>query len=244
MQLAQVLRDQGLTSNETAIFLATLRLGQATVAQIAARAATKRPTAYVLLDRLRKMGLVGQVKRGKVLYYRAISPYALLDDRYRKYNQLKAAVPELARLHELHVATPEMTIYEGANAIQQVMENTLTSSTEILAWANMELATNVFGDYYRDYVRRRVENKIRVKAIFAAGPAAAEYKRRDKEELRESYVVPAEELPLYNEINIYDHKLAIISHSDQVGVIIQNKAIADTQRAIFMMTFKYAKLRV
>ena len=45
-----------------------------------------------------------------------------------------------------------------------------------------------------------------------------------------------------NEINIYDDKVAIISHEDQIGVIIQNKNIADTQRSIFELGFEYAKI--
>jgi hypothetical protein len=43
-------------------------------------------------------------------------------------------------------------------------------------------------------------------------------------------------------INIYDDKVAIVSHQDQVGVIIENKNIADTQRSIFNFAFDYAKI--
>lgn len=63
-----------------------------------------------------------------------------------------------------------------------------------------------------------------------------------KEELREVYLVPKEKFPFENEINIYDDKVAIISHADKVGVIIQNQSIADTQKAIFKLAFEYAQI--
>ncbi len=80
--------------------------------------------------------------------------------------------------------------------------------------------------------------------IFLASliPLAIKFKERGKEELREIYIIPKEKFPFYNEINIYDDKVAIISHQDQGGVIIQNQFIADTQRSIFKLGFKYAKI--
>ena len=65
---------------------------------------------------------------------------------------------------------------------------------------------------------------------------------KGKEELRELYFIPRNEFPFKNEINIYDDKVAIISHEDNVGVILQNKNIADTQRSIHKLTFNYAKI--
>ena len=56
------------------------------------------------------------------------------------------------------------------------------------------------------------------------------------------YLIPKEDYPFKNEINIYDDKIAIISHEDKMGVIIQNANIAETQRSIFNFAFKYAKI--
>ncbi len=68
------------------------------------------------------------------------------------------------------------------------------------------------------------------------------FKKFGEAELREIYLIPKEKFPFRNEINIYDDKVAIISHEDEIGVIIQNKNIADTQRSIFELGFEYAKI--
>ena len=53
--------------------------------------------------------------------------------------------------------------------------------------------------------------------------------------------IPENKYKFENEINIYDDKVSIISPKDQMGVIIQNQAIADSQRALFYMAFENAK---
>ena len=41
---------------------------------------------------------------------------------------------------------------------------------------------------------------------------------------------------------IYDHKIAMVSFADSLfGVIIESKALADTQRAIFEMAWGFTK---
>lgn len=42
-------------------------------------------------------------------------------------------------------------------------------------------------------------------------------------------------------LNIYNDKIAILSYTDLVGVIIQNQALADMQRSIFNLSFQIAK---
>ena len=177
------------------------------------------------------------------MYFRALSPYSLIEDQHKKYSALEEALPELLSLNSKFVATPQMTLYEGENGIIQIMEDTLTTSTEILCWADVSLAVGtVLGDYYPSYVKKKVERKIFLRGIFCDDKLAREFKAKGKEELREVRLISKKKFPFKNEINIYDDKVAIISHEDKIGVIIQNKAIADTQRSIFELGWEYAKM--
>ncbi len=61
--------------------------------------------------------------------------------------------------------------------------------------------------------------------------------------------MPAKDFDFTNEINIYDHKVAICSFDsglrgdrDMFGVIIESKEVAETQRQIFEMAWRYAAL--
>ncbi len=60
---------------------------------------------------------------------------------------------------------------------------------------------------------------------------------RDKEELRQCRLIDIEKFPFKNQINIFGNKIMIASYRDQMGVIIESKEIADTQRAIFELAW-------
>ncbi len=243
MDLRTTLTRIGLTDKEATIYLALLELQEALPSVISRKSGIKRPTTYVVLEQLEKRGLASHVKKRNNLYYRALNPYALLDDQHQRYSDLEKALPELLGLHQKYAATPQMTVYEGKEGIIQIMEDTLKTSTELLCWADVTLAVDtLLKDYYRSYVDTKVKRKIWLRGIFCYDELALKWKERGEEELREVYLIPKEKYPFKNEINIYDDKIAIVSHEDKVGVIIQNQNIADTQRAIFNFGFEYAKV--
>lgn len=243
MSLKETLTSVGLAEKEARIYLATLALHEGTAAAIARRAKIKRPTAYLILGALAEQGLVAHVERRGVLHFRALNPHALVEAQRERTRELERVLPELLALAATADPRPQMSVYEGRHALRQMMEDTLSTKGEILYWADMTVITTlVFKDYWKTYVRKRMERRIRVRGIIAFDRIALDFKRRASDELREVYVVPKERFPFKNEINIYDDKLAIISHEDLLGVVIENKNIADGQRAIFNLAFEYAKL--
>jgi len=244
MDLNKILQDIGLSEKETKIYLTLLELHSALPSSVSRRAGIKRPTTYVILEQLQKKGLASHIKKGKFLYFRALDPQMLLEDQLDKYAALKRALPELTQLNKKLEATPQMAVFEGKEGLIKIMEDTLTTKTELLCWANTTEAVvnSCLRDYYPTYIYKKVKRGIWLRGILCYDEMALLFKSRGKEELREVYLIPKEKFPFRNEINIYDDKVAIISHSDEVGVIIQNKSIADTQRSIFKFGFEYAKM--
>lgn len=239
--LEELFQEIGLSKKESKIYLALLELKEALPSTISRRSGIKRPTVYATLEQLKKKGLVSHTTRKEGLCFRSIEPKFLLKEQEKKTKRLEEAMPELKSLSRMYGATPQMSVFEGKEGIIQIMEDTLTSSTELLCWCNGDMALSSLEDYYPDYLRRKVEANLWLKGVFTYDKASLIDKRNSAKELREVYLIPKEKYPIKNEINIYDDKVAIISHEDEVGVIIQNHNIADTQRAIFMMTFEYAK---
>lgn len=232
----------GLNEKEAKVYLALLELNNSLPSTIARKSGLKRPTTYVILEQLQKKGLVSHINKKGVLLYRATDPKLLLEEEKNKCNRLQTILPELLKLNQKFEITPQMSVYEGREGLIQIMEDTLTTKTELLCWANPNIVMGLLEDYYPSYVKKKVERKIWLKGIFCYDHIGLEFKNKGASELREVHLVPASKFPFKNEINIYDDKVAIISHEDQVGVIIQNQNIADTQRAIFNLAFEYAKI--
>lgn len=243
--LTQLLKNLGFSEKEATIYLTLLELNEALPAAIARKSGLKRPTTYLVLETLQVRGVVSSIKKSGVLYYQASKPEVFLDKERQHMasmdqtlSTLAIALPELQSLHQQYAVTPQMSVYYGKEGLIQVMEDTLTTKTELLCWANPELAYSLLEDYYPSYIRKKVKRKIWLRGIFCQDKVAEKFKRREREELRDIRLIPKKDYPFKNEINIYDDKVAIISHEDRVGVIIQNKNIADTQRAIFELCFK------
>lgn len=243
MKLQTILENIGFTEKEAIIYLALLELKEALPSSLAKRSGVKRPTTYVILEQLQKKGLVSYKKIGRLTYYRAINPHSLLESQHNKYSTLEKALPELLQLNHKYSATPQMTVFEGKEGLMKIMEDTLTTKEDLLVWADVELASRtVLSDYYPTYIHKKVSKQIWVRGICCYDETSLRFKKNGDKELRELYLIPKDQFPFKNEINIYDDKVAIISHQDQVGVIIQNTNIADTQKAIFKLGFEYAKI--
>lgn len=246
--MLQLLQKIGFTEKEAQIYLTVLEFNEAIPSTVARRTGIKRANTYQILENLEKRGMLSHVKREGSLFFQAVKPELFIESERKKQEEMKSsldtlatALPELSSLH-LFPNTPQMAVFKGKSGIIQIMEDTLTTKTELLCWANPEIVFHLLKDYYPSYIEKKVSRKIWLKGIFCYDPIGLHFKNRSKEELREVYLIPKEEYPFKNEINIYDDKVAIISHEDEIGVIIQNQNIANTQRAIFNLGFKYAKL--
>lgn len=237
--LRAVLESVGLTAKEAQVYLALLECSEGSPAAIAKKSGLKRPTTYLILEALVEAGLASYAKKGRGITYRPLSPYALAEMHSAKLDKLRNALPDLASLSGGSAYEPQMAVFQGKKGLIQIMEDTLSSTKDILVWADMAaIVDGVFEDYWADYIRKRVSKRIWVRAIMADTPASREFKKTGEKELREVHLISHQRFPLKNEINIYDDKVAIISHSDMVGVIIQNRNIADTQRSIFRFCFQ------
>lgn len=244
MNLEKILQNQGLSEKEAKIYLILLELHEALPSTISRKSGIKRPTTYVILDQLIQKGFVSRIKKGPNLFYQALNPKQFLEEQESKFKELKLALPELTCLHKLYTSMPQMSVFEGKDGLIKIMEDTLTVSNKmLLCWADISSAVyTVLEDYYPTYIAKKIKNEVHLKGIFPYEKRSLEFKKRGKAELREVHLIPKERFPFRNEINIYDDKVAIISHQDAVGVIIQNQSIADSQRTIFDLGFEYAAL--
>lgn len=242
--LLQTLKNIGLNAKEAVIYLDLAKNGESLPSAVARRTQLKRPTVYSSLEQLKSKGLVSAIKKAGCFYFRTLNPHSLLEKEYLKYSNLEKAIPELLHLNASYDLQPAMSVFEGKEGIINIMNDTLTSSTELLCFADSLIVAELLKDYYSSYyIPQKIKRGIFLRGVFSYDKRSLWFKKNSKKHLREVYMLPREEFPFKNEINIYDNKVAIISHEDQVGVIIENKNIADTQRSIFEICFKYAKMR-
>jgi HTH-type transcriptional regulator, sugar sensing transcriptional regulator len=237
----------GFSEKEALVYLALLQLGKRTVTVIARNANINRTTVYDILDSLAAKGLVSISGKEPLQEYVAESPDKVLilvkQDIERKQTQLKEAenlVPQLKSMHNV-TDRPQVRFYEGTEGMEQVYEDTLTSTETIRAYANVNEMHTALPHYFPKYYKRRTNKGIRIRAIIPSNAAGVERVSKDKEEARESALVPEDRIYFSPEINIYNNKIMIASWKEKLGIIIQSKEIADAMKTIYELAWVEAK---
>ena len=246
--LKKSLQDIGLAPKEADVYLAILALGRGTASKIARRAHIARTTVYDILGSLFDKELVTLTGREPKQEYVAMSPDQLLEYIRKEFEKKRddlqvvkdSLVPQLRSIHNV-TNRPKVFLYEGREGMEKVYEDTLTSREPIRAYASVGDMHLGLPGYFPEYYKRRAEKGIAIRAIIPDTEAGVERKALDKNELRESALVPKDKFMFSPEINIYDNKLMIASWKEKLGIIIESSEIADAMKKIYELSWAEAK---
>lgn len=233
--------DIGLTEKEAKVYLANLELGPSTVSKIAKRAKINRVTTYDVAEKLVNKGFLNFVTKHKTRFYNATKPDLVFQNSKRKIDAFQKSLPFLKRLQG-ETPHPRVRYFEGIEGIKSIYEDTLSSKTDILNFSNSEEIRRFWPTYDQDYVQKRAKKKIYLRGVSPLDEAGLQVQAENKKYYRNIRLIPHKKYDFSNEINIYDDKVSIISFNEGlIGMIIESKEIADTQRTIFTMVWDFAK---
>lgn len=238
----------GFSDKEARVYVALLELEQATVSDVSKKAKTNRSTTYVVLEQLVKQGLLSTTEEKNVRVYIATPPerlIQLLEERVKKDAErvtiAHTLLPELKSVYSGSGPKPKIRYYEGSEGLTSVYEDTLTSHETIRSFASIEDVHAALPHYFPEYYVRRVAKQIHVRGIFPDTDGGRERASRDREEYRETRVVPKEEYPFSSEVNIYDNKIVFMSLKEKFGFIIESKELSDTMKKVFELSWHEAE---
>lgn len=244
--LEQQLKQIGLLDKEAKVYLASLELGSDTASEIAKRAGVNRPTTYAIIEKLIKKGLMSTFEKDKKTLFQVEDPRQLLrllkeqeENNRKKEEEFKKYLPELETLFNLAEEKPKVRFFEGKNGLEVIKDEILkTKDKEIEAIFSVDDLTNVFSKKDReDYLERRLKKGIKIRAIYnrSEGPFNKVIKG-DR-----LIMVSKDKFPISVDITIFSDRVALSSlRGKLVGVIIENKEIANTLKTIFDLAWKEA----
>ena len=239
MQL-DALQDLDRSQRQIRIYHALLRLGPASIRDVAAEAGVNRGSTYETLKELATRGIVSYFPRGKRRVFQAEDPEQLLQLGESKQHALSAAMEQLRRevIPALKSEQPEFSpgnvrFYEGDDGVELVLRDLLNSTAKLEPRSYAVISTKTLREHlYRpfpNFTRQRVRRGIHVRVI-AVGEGG------DEAELAERKWLPAGAGTDASYIAIYPPKLAIITLTQNnypVVIVIDSPAIASTQQLMF-----------
>ncbi|MDO8574835.1 MAG: helix-turn-helix domain-containing protein [bacterium] len=244
VNLGTEIKKLGLSDKEAKVYLAVLELGQAPAAEIAAHSGVVRVTAYVVLEELRKKGLVSTFLKAKKTIFAAEPPerlknlFEIEEHRVKEsFSDLKKILPDLSKLYESRGEHPKARLFEGSEGIDSLREDILKTKTKFL-YQILPLDIIAKSPSERKFQDEKVKKLYNISSksiyynkkgkIFPGKLGKAEYKfLADKFE---------------TEIIIYGEKIAFINAKKKpTGIIIDDFSISQTIKIFFEALWKLLK---
>ena len=244
--LINCLVQLGCNEKHVRFYSANLQLGAAPLSEIVKQARLQRSTGYVIASEMVAMGLVEEDHKSYNRRYIAAEPDALLRKLEAKYRQVgrtaasyKEILPSLRAEHHATKTRPQVRTFEEKSGLISVWRDVLQERQEILLWSNQNTEQLVFGsEMHEQFIKERVAKNISIRVLAVDNERAARLITRDVQSLRQTLLLPSD-VQFTGETYIYGNKVAVLDFGKKIfGVITENEQIAQSQRAIFEMTWK------
>jgi len=124
LDLKRQLRDNGFSEKETSVYLAMLELGPSSIQDIAEKADVNRATTYLMVESLKKRGLVSSSEQGKKTLLTAETPqrlHRITDEALREIEDrrrgLESVMPQFMALFNSIQHKPRVRFFEGEEGV-------------------------------------------------------------------------------------------------------------------------------
>jgi sugar-specific transcriptional regulator TrmB len=241
MIIHETLATLGLDHKQTDIYLASLKLGPASIRDIAEESGINRGTTFEQLKILKGRGVMNQVPIGKRKFFSPEPPDRLLRLAEEKLKEIEQArttlsqdiVPDLASLAKDSTETL-VRHYEGDEGIEVVLRDILqtmagSANPVYRVYSSRRIRKYLYRPF-PNFTRQRVQKNITVKVIaIGAGGEDAPLSAR-------KWINSSEPNPSASYVAVYGSKCAMISLSKgdyPIAVVIESEGIAQALNISF-----------
>src|SRR3989344_798668 len=161
------LKEFGLSDNEIKIYIELLKTGTTTANRISKLTGVKRSTTYDNLNLLVNKGLVSSIIKEKVIYFEAIDPKKIMRLMEEKKDKLNKVVKELGLLMKVRESEGGASFFEGKKGVVMILNDILDDKKELWFYGSRKEAQVALEKYPDNFVLKRAELGIRLRAIMA-----------------------------------------------------------------------------
>ena len=163
-----VLEEVGLSEKEVEIYLALLKLGEASASRVSEIADLNRVTSYVLLKSLSEKGFCSIYTKNNIQHFKPIKPDQIIGILEEKKSKIKTIIPFLKEQEGAVSDKPEVSLFEGKKGVTAMLELMLKEAEKnklVLAYGNLTIAEKII-EYQSLYWRKtRLSKGIQMQAV-------------------------------------------------------------------------------
>ncbi|MFH1802241.1 MAG: helix-turn-helix domain-containing protein [archaeon] len=170
---AEVLGKIGLTEADRRVYFSLLRVGKATVTEIAKDSGVHRTNIYNILDKLGEMGLVSQHSEENRLYFKATDPSNLVNYTRETLESINSLVPNLKKIQETAREKVEVEVFHGEKGMKAAYRDMVRVKKEVFGFGMAKQLRDSFPIFSEQWIRDMKKAKINSRFIYVEG---AEFK--------------------------------------------------------------------
>lgn len=240
------LKELGLRENEIRIYLALLKSGTSTPAQIAEKTGFSRPYLYDALDRLQEKEIVNVIFIKNKKHYQATNPEHLSEQLSYKLEKIERVIPELIKFIQPSKEEINVELHKGKNVYKVLLKDitsTLKNNEEVFIFgiddnvlANLDphYVTNL-SIYFSKLKRKQIKEKVIVKN---GATILKEAKTTHYRFLQADFIGNTA-------FEVYNDRVAIFLWGiPSYLILIKNKDVAHSYKKQFDILWEKAKERV
>lgn len=241
MEIIEILKTIGLSEKESSVYLALLELGTATVHPIANKAGIKRPTTYLILDDLKKKGLVSFVPRAKKALYTAESPEKILGDLNKKQELVKRFMPNMMALYNAKIDKPQVLLFEGKDAVRGVYDKILNGK-EVAWFSTIKDILEIYPDFPKKLNEQAVLGKIKVRELLTKSKADFDYAKSTTHGPNFIHKFAPSEGEFITDNCLYDGNVVFFSFKPTISAIqIKSEGIYKSLKSLYEFAWQSAE---
>lgn len=243
-----VVKKAGLTDSQSAVYLALLRNGELTPAEIAQKTNEKRENCYNIAKRLEELGLIERTKARKITY-RALNPSNLeiLAENRRKAIQkneqfVKQNMSDLLNIFYANNEMPGSRTLQGVEGIKEAYKDALRVKKDVYI-IRTQADKQIDDDDEAKSFLHKYRNELPKLGIhtYAITPDTPKARKHIASGINQKInyhptLMPKDAYTAPVAIHIYGSKVALIQFGETpMTTIIESPLIADSMRQIHQL---------
>ena len=235
----EVLKELGLSVNETKSYLALLHIGATTAGKIAEYCKLHRTNVYDSLERLEEKGLVSHILQDNKRIFEATDPAHLTKLIEERQKNLEAVMPQLLLDKNMGKKTSAQ-IFEGSSAFKLALYNLLKYKKPIYIYGLPKHAAETVKNFIDLFHKERIEQKIPMFHIYNEN-AKDRIDYLNSLEYTEARYLPSKFDTPVSTITCGAEVMIIHWANPLIFIRIENKVLAETYKNYFDILYEETK---
>lgn len=242
MEINNSLEKLGFSSQETAVYLALLRVGESPVGSIINTTGFHREIVYSCLKRLEQQGYIQSIEKKKIRHFQALNPSIISQKIEEKARIAAKALPELKSLYsQPNVVIKVLEGKEGFEEIEIDWAKSLKDREDFFCIGGAgEAWYAITKDFYKSYHKKLLKRGIHLRTITFPNEIES-IMQYENPKFNTIKSIPREFCPPSSTIIYSDKILLQVFGESPLAIMIQSKEISKAYKAYFDVLWSIAK---